>query len=753
MKVISRFKTPLFLAVLVLIPFWDLLWLPTDQVIAGRDVDWMFLQWWRFGLESLRSGELPFWNPYLYSGVPFLANPQPAHFYPPAWLLWVLPATRVVGLLILLHLWLGGLGMYGWLRSEGANEFGALFGGIVFAFSGYFAVRIFAGHLGVVMTLAWLPPLLWAFNASLKRNSYAAAVLAGIVVALAFLAGHTASFLYVGLVLAAYAAFKIWEGWRKTKESSTAVRPLLFSVVMGLSGLGLAAVQLLPTLEFVGLSTRQAGDYAFAANHSWPPGYLVTLLIPNFFGEPSQVGYWGDGVYEELILYAGVLPLVFVLALGFRRLTRDRLVAFLFLLGGVGLLLALGQFGILHRLAFNFLPVFENMRAPARAGFLFTFAVAALGGLFLNRLLQEPEETKADVQSTVRGPFPWLIVGITTLIILAGFLVFALERESNPEAGRLWHTSNSTALFLFFLLLALGLLVGLASGHLGARQVAVLAIVVVLLDLWGFARTVIHPASVAESAYWRIVSEITAGGEGRVLPWGLSIFEHNKGMRFGQHSVFAYDPLELERYHRFTTAVADPRATAYDLLHVRYVVSSAEMEFPVGEDAPRLVDERDGVWVYERPAVLPSAWLVHGVEVHDEDALLDRINDPAFDPRQVALLEEDTSCGLSQPGGAEEARVEKPENNRLEVDVRADGAGILVLSEVYYPGWRATLDGEPVQILTVDYVLRGVCMPPGQHRLVLTFAPSSFRIGFGITLVSVLLLGGAGFVLWRTRSS
>lgn len=753
MKSIKRISVPLLLAVLVLIPFWDLIWLPTDQVIAGRDIDYMFLQWWRFGLESVRQGELPLWNPYLYSGVPFLANPQPAHFYPPVWLGWVLPATRLVGLLIVLHVWLSGIGMYGWLRSERAEKMGAFFGAVIYAFSGYFVVRIFAGHLGVVMTLAWLPTLLWAYNLALKRNSYAAAVLAGVAVALAFLAGHTASFLYLVLALAAYVLYRAWKSWQETQELTAGLRPLLFGAVMFLTGLGLGAVQLLPTWEFVSLSTRQAGDYAFAANHSWPPGYLVTLFIPNFFGEPGQVGYWGAGVYEELILYAGVLPLVLILALGFGKAARNQLVGFLLLLGGVGLLLALGQFGILHRLAFNFLPVFGSTRAPARAGFLLTFAVAALGGLLLTWLLREPDRAASEIGGWLKGPFPWLVAVVTVLIVLAGFLIFALQRDSNPEVGRLWHIANNSALFLLFFLLATALLWALATGRLSAQQVAALAIGLVLLDLWGFARTMIQPVPVEESAYWRIVAQITAGEKGRVLPWGLGIFEHNKGLAFDLESVFAYDPLELERYNRFTTAVPDPRATAYDLLNARYLVSSNEMEFPDSEEAdvPRLVGQRDGVWVYERPTALPAAWLVHQVEVHDEEVILDRLNAPGFDATSVVLLESGPPCDLTEPVRADEVQLYRRGNNRVEVVVSTEAAGVLVLSEVFYPGWRAKLDGEPVPLLQANYVLQGICVPAGQHNVTLSFVPASLRAGAGITLVSLLLVGWAGFTLWRAR--
>jgi hypothetical protein len=755
-ELLKRIKWPLLLAILVLIPFWDLLWLPADQMVTGNDLEYLFIHWWRFSVDSLRQGELPLWNPYLFSGVPFLANPQPAFFYPPVWLLLAIPATQIAGLLFCLHVWLAGMGMYGWLRSEEADEMGALFGALVFAFSGYFWVRLYGGHLGVVMTQAWLPVILWAYRSALKQDKLAGAILGGLPVAFSLLAGHTASFLYVGLVFAGYVAYCVWDAWRSEQAAAAWRKPLLFSAVMVLVGLGLAAIQLLPTWELVRLSSRQETSYAFAASHSWPPGHLLTLLIPNFFGQLGHVGYWGDGIYTELVFYTGLLPLFLILVLGFRKAhtSGQRLSLFLLAMAGIGLFLALGGVSILHRLAYNFIPLFQITRAPARAGFVFTFAVAALAGLLLTRLRRAPEESRPSLQSWTKGPFPWLVGSMAALVTLSGFLLFALLRESNPEVSRLWHTANSSALFLLLFSLTVGLLHAWGTGRLNARQGSLLAVGLVLLDLWGFGRSLLQPVPVTESAYWRIVADISGAsdGDGRVLPWGLSIFEQNKGMTFGLESVFGYDPLELERYSRFITAVSDPQARAYDLLHARYLVATQEMDFGTvqAESAPQLLGQQAGVWVYERPATFPSAWLVHQVEVQESAAVLERINDPAFDPGRVALLEQDPACELTQPesGDADPAQLEDVQfsrrgNNRIEIDVQAASGGVLVLSEIYYPGWRATVDGEPVPILQADYVLRAVCVPAGEHQVTLSFSPASLKVGAGITLLCLLLVGWA----------
>ncbi len=732
---------PLLLALFVLAVFWQVVWPPPGQVLAGNDLTNIFLPWWRFALRSVRQGELPLWNPYLFSGVPFLANPQPALFYPPIWLTLAIPPERVAGLLFLLHFWLAGVGMLAWLRSEGADWAGAFLGAVIFGFSGTFFARVYAGHIGVVMVQAWLPAILWATRQAVTRDRYSWAILGGVPVALSLLAGHTASVFYVLLVQVAYTLHLAWER-REESGWSVSLRALAWGGLMLLVGVGLAAVQLLPTWEFLRSSTRQGAGYEFAASYAWPPGYLLTLLVPNFFGEPVRIGYWGEGMYEELIFYVGIIPLIMTLALGVHL--RHKRTTLLLALAGLGLFLALGPFTILHRLAFDFLPLFGAMRAPARAGFLFTFGVAALSGLSLTWLRQHPQEAMPHLRRWTQGSLVWLTIGLAVLVVVAGFFLFALQRDSNPEVGRLYHVANNTALFLLLFLLAVGLLRAWESGRMGARWGTVLLISLALVDLGSFGRPLLRTVPLTQSAYWQGVTDLTAG-EGRVLPWGLGIFEQNGGMELGLESVFGYDPLELGRYHDLTTALPDPQARAYDLLHARFLVTGQETDF-AGEEAPRLLGHQGGAWVYERPTALPRAWLVHEVEVREGESLLARLNDPTFDPRRAVLLEGEPPCDVASGGEPETVRVVRRGNDQLEVMVEASSAGILALSEIAYPGWQAEVDGEPAPVLRADVALRAVCVPAGAHRVVLSFRPLSLRVGAVSTLFSLLLVAWAG---WR----
>jgi hypothetical protein len=736
------------LALLCVIFYWDALWLSPERIIAGNDLTSMFLNWLRFAKSSLGQGELPFWNPYLFSGLPFVANPQPALFYPPTWLVLLMPVTRALGLIIVLHVWLSSAGMYLWLCSEGASAAGALFGGTVLAFSGYFFVRVYAGHLGVVTTGAWLPLLLWTCRQVEKHHSWKVAVVGGLPLGLSILAGHTASFIYVALGLSTYAVLCAWRTWQEEQSAWATGRHLLLLSVMALTGVALAAVQLLPMGELVAHSARQAGaGYDFATRFSWPPGYLLTLLIPNLFGEPAHTGYWGDGVYDEFIFYVGVLPLILAL-LGLKM--RHRLKPFLVTLGLGALLLALGKFGILHRLFYRFLPVFRVMRAPARAGFLFTVASAASAGLMVTALQESTSEDRRRLLAPLKEPLLLTVIGMAVFLIVTGFAAFAWGREVHEAAGRLWHLANHTALFLLFFLLAAVLLIKWRETH-STSALWPLALGLVIVDLWTFGAGLVEPVDVHTSDYWRTVAQaIDDAQTNRVLPWGLGHTEQNGGMSFGIRSLFGYDPLILQRYEDFVSSWPDPRAQTYDLLNAGYLVAKSPLELPDEPETPQLLLEQSGVHVYERPNAMPRAWITPQIEVMSEKAMLTHIHEQGFDPRATALVESDLKCESAGANENGEVKVVRYENTQIETRVDSDG-GLLIFSEVDYPGWRATVDGEPAPIVRANYLLRAVCVPEGQHRVTLVYDPPLLKIGLAITALTLACIVGIAISLRKKQ--
>ncbi len=741
------------LALLCVAFYWDVLWLSDDHIVAGNDLTNMFLHWLRFAVSSVQRGQFPLWNPYLFSGVPFVANPQPALFYPPTWLALLMPVTRSFGWIIALHLWIAGAGMYAWLRSEGASVVGALVGGVTFTFSGYVFVRVYAGHLGVITTGAWLPTILWVYRCAVARRSWKLAVVGGLPVGLSILAGHTATFVYVALGLAAYVAFCVWESWRDCPETGAlrkalaSIAPLAWMGVMLFVGLAVAAVQLFPLAEFAAYSTRQAvPSYDFASRFSWPPGYLLTLLVPNFFGEPALTGYWGDGVYDEFIFYVGILPLLLAL-LGLR--SRHRLTPFLVALSLGALLLAFGKYASLHPLFYRFVPLFKSTRAPARAGFLFTLSAAALAGLTITVFSSTEDGERTRLLEPMRRSLVWGVAGGAVALIVLGFAAFAWGRESNSAAGRLWHQANQVTLFLIFFLLSNGLLTAWRNASVRRAGLGVLALGLVVFDLWTFGGNLADAVAVPKSSYWRKTFQTVADPQAeRVLPWDLNDFYQNGGMAYDLRSVFGYDPLVLQRYEAFIASNPDYRARTYDLLNARYLMTAAPLEDSDQPNAPRLLLDEPNVYIYERPNALPRAWVVPQIEVVEDAAMLTRINEPDFDPRATALLDSALVCDGTSASGESQVDIQRYEGNRIEAQVQG-GGGLLIFSEVDYPGWQASVDGEPAQLVRADYVLRALCVPEGEHRVTMVYDPPLLKIGLGVTGLALLAIVASGIGLYR----
>ncbi len=369
----------LFLAILftgkVLLP-------PQGQVLGGHDMRGYYYPYYDQVREAVRDGRLPFWEPTLFNGFPLMAQPQQNAFYPLLWPSFLIPVNVGISLYMLLHIWLAGLGMFAFVRFMGGRWLPAMLAAIAFAFSGLLAGRLWAGHSTVYALDAWTPWLLLGLAWSVRRGRWWSAVIAGVPLGLALLAGHIPSFLYQALIWGLFALYLL------VTERGRRWLVLRQTTLMLVIGLALAAVQLAPFLQFSLASERLAeADYEFATDYSLPPAHLITLIVPEYFGEPTRVGYWSVPTFEELTYYAGVLVILGIV-LALRRPTR--LSWFFIILMALGLALALGRYGVLYPLAYEYLPPFRIVRAPGRATFLFLFAATALLGHAFSNWLELP---------------------------------------------------------------------------------------------------------------------------------------------------------------------------------------------------------------------------------------------------------------------------------------------------------------------------------------------------------------------------
>jgi hypothetical protein len=246
----------------------------------------------------------------------------------------------------------------------------------------------------------------------------------------------------------------------------------------------------------------------------------------------------------------------------------------------------------------------------------------------------------------------------------------------------------------------------------------------------------------------------------RSLDRGVSwLLVHNWGTWFGVEDIQGYNPLQTQRYVEYIDALNGHRQEYHerdlfpaglaspllDLLNARYLLVPADAPerpdlAPLLTDFPTVYADAH-VHILENPEALPRAWLVHQAEQVAPGEALTLLAEGSIDPRRIALLET-APPDLSAPAdpAVETVRLTQTEPDRLELAVRAETPALLMLSEVWDPGWRATVGGVPAPVYPADHVLRAVPVPPGQHTVVLTYDPPLLRLGLGITLGTMLLL-------------
>ena len=410
----------------------------THRVLAGVDALTYFTPYWAYRMAELRAGQLPLWNPYLFLGVPFLANPQAAVLYPLHWpLSWLRPEQALIWS-ALLHVWLAAGFTYTFARrSLRLSRLAAWLAGLVFGMGGFTLARV--ENINQLNALAWLPALLWLYDETAHAASGRSRIRWGaalaVAIALQLLAGHTQT-TFVNMVgLGLWAGWPVlvgaWRGWRRrggdeenrgdketrrqrghgepgTNRTPARLRDYLLPLLAVIPAILLAAAQLLPTLELNGLGLRTGGlPYRQAVSFSLRPRLLAQSLLPPF-GRGLDAAFGSEG-YAEFVGYVGIAALVLAgigLSLLWRRnaeTTRPPWnVQRATLLAASGFLLALGAYNPLYYLLWRVIPGFDLFRAPARWLELFALGVAALAAFGLDAL-GSTTETRRHGDEGTRG--------------------------------------------------------------------------------------------------------------------------------------------------------------------------------------------------------------------------------------------------------------------------------------------------------------------------------------------------------------
>ena len=729
---------------------------------AGNDVWGAYYYWRHFGFDGLRRGEVPLWNPYSFSGLPFVAGMESAIFYPPNILHLAFGTAFSINLSMALHCFLAGLYTYLFARYLEMGRAGSLFAAIVFGYGATCVLRIYAGHLVGLSALIWLPLLFMSAEAFLRKGEIRYALSGGIVFSLQFLAGQPQYLFYSAIAVSFYFFVNLLMR-RALREAPYFLAGFCLLVLTGVS---LSAIQFLPALELARYSVRDALSYAWVSSFSLPPENLITLLVPDFFGDHLTVPYWGKNFLWEMSIYLGVIPLI--LAATAMVFDRSRPVLIFSSIAALSLVMALGEYTPLLGFVYAYVPGFNLFRGPSKFGFVFSFACSMLAGYGFKKFAALTEERDPRLRYLSYGLFAAAL--LSALLAILGPEAWAPLVRSYRRAGDYFDPIDVTEGFLraslsavsknLFKVSAILLLFGgLSLGVVRLRMLSTKLFLVALsiltaLDLWSFGSRYLVTFS---PDILSMDGELKAFLKNDKEPFRIATQTHvllNVGFLEGIKNVGGYDQLTLKNYNEFINfsqglplddpnfvMTIDRASPLLALLNVRYYVFDRGVSVRLPGLHPAFQNSR--YKVYRDAKALSRSFVVHEARVVEgREAALEALAQPTFDPRAVALVDEPVEGLPAHPAPAESPAPDwiedSPNKVRLEADLKE--AGLLVLGDVYYPGWKAFVDGREARIYRVNYVVRGVFLPKGQHVVEFRYDPLSFKIGAAVSLTSLMIV-------------
>jgi hypothetical protein len=784
----------LFLGLTVLL-FRDFIF--SDQMLFGSDTLGLGYVARAFYAEVLTSlGMFPRWSPLILGGTPFLeALSSGDSLYPPsALLLMVMEPYRALGWKLVLHVAAAGFFMFGWIRAIGGSRPAALVAGTAYMLAPFFVTLVQPGHDGRMFVIALAPLLFWGVERHFQRASLKSFSGVAFVVATVLFTTHfqMAYFLFGGVGM--YACFRALQLRRSMPPGAPGLAsaiPFGLFLTASIAGAGIAAVQFVPAVEYVTEHSRRvqttrdvSGETGAAWSSSWSmhPEEALGMVVPQFAGNSAGGApwadntYWGRNGFKNNHEYAG-LVLLLLAAVSFVGGRRSGLRLFFLGLGAVAFLFALGANTPIWRLFYEVIPGISLFRAPSQIIFLFGFSAATLGALGVDRIL---EVSAKDDRDAWRGIGRVLgvgtgFVGAIALLASSGVLTSlwtaVVYRDAGPQREQLLEAflpvvvQGAWTAFIFSaatfatvwalrkhllaptgLVVALVLLVGLDAFRIDAPFVEV-------MDFEAWATPDANTQSVLRAE------------SGSSEPYRMLSFRQNgqdvMPAMHGIELVAGHHPNDLSRYRELIGMVGsglpqnlqDPDIRR--LLNVRYILWP---DYQRGQSLQGSIFSRTQLQngtPYETVLVepdLPRARLVGGAVIKEDNEAVQYMLSDAFNPESEVVLSEAAPIALDGEPAVGTVTWTERTPNRLRLEVTTEKAALLVVSDNWFPAWKATVDDTDAPVLRAYHTLRAVAVPAGTHTVEMVYESGVVRASLWLSLLLALgLVSATGYQMARER--
>lgn len=668
-----------------------------------------------FSQNYLKAGEIPLWNPYVGAGMPVFGEAQTGVFNPIAALIYYfLPATAAFNWLIITTFVFIALSTYFYARSIGIFREGAFLAGVAFALSGFMVGNL--RHVPVIGALTFMPLMFFACEKIIARGRLFWGIFLAFLIFLSFSPGQLTTTYLLMFVLAGYFLVRLRFVFEEKKREN--LRPFLVFFGAIVLGVLFSAVILLPGIEMIGYSNRAELSLESALSPVYKIKYLALFLVPYAFGDPSRATWdMTHESYWENIGYIGILPLILAAAgLYFGIFKKSTYIKSISLVLFFCFLLLLGNYTFLYRWVRDWIPGFSFTRISGRFLLYIDFFLAVSAGFGLKY-----------VASYIKGEKRSVFIGGVILLSIIDLFHFGynfnvvIPNSYFSQTNSVKFLKQDTDLFRYR-----------SIGFENEWQKA-----------W------------RNSGGWRGDLSLYMAQRELLPPDYNSVYKiATTGYIYGQSGRFGVKrPIDLDAavLQSFTMEDKTRSAKLLGMENVKYLLSQTEIgSFADLEMVSKLPTDRADktTYVYKNKAWLPRTYLVgRSLAITNPEEVLGTIIAGQFDPAVEVILEKNVR--MPQTEGKGEVKVTLYRDSQVKIDVNSVDGGFLVLSDTFYPGWKATVDGTETEILRANYAYRAVYLEKGRHNVVFSFEPNSVWIGAYITFGTLVVI--LGIFIWDVK--
>ncbi len=714
--------------------------------------------WKTLVVSELKNGRLPLWNPYNFSGTPLLANFQSQVMSPLTILYMVLPQTLAWTIILILQPILGAVFVYLYMQKIGKSQPASMISAVAWNFSGF--ASVWMEFTTIWHTIVWLPFFLYMIEDMIGVSRLKPLHILGLSfgVYCSLTAGHPQDFINTMLFTGIYFLCRIYsEGGRPVEIFMRLVR-------MGwpfLIGIGLGAIQILPTIELFSLSTRVSHDLSHILHTMLFQWWQTPMfIVQDFFGNPATKTYMIADTYVGKAMSIGAAGTILAVFAFYSKKSWHRN----FFIGSTIILILLSINSPLTEIFFRYPIPLLSTGTPTRNLFILSFSLAMLAGIGYDSILSIQKKRLLLAIGTILGIYGllWIValfltktgIPITSLtsgptkramIIASAFVVCTI---ATILASKKWPKVRAVLVVFVALELAIAFnkfnpFVPPTYAYPSHPLFDFIRDATGINRSWGYGTGRLHANFTTQEAIYS-----SDGVDPLNLKW------HNEFLQLSKDGTFR---TEYDRSSRSdsnilpgygqTDMMDNPyRLRILDLTGTSYVYThndtpTSEKTFPDDRFIP-LSGTPDGWPIYKNTKAQERFFLTSNIDPYENDAeFLQKLFSPTFVETHTVLFERNVLPKLNvqkDASGSAELRVYTP--TYIEFTTKTTGPMVLYLSDSYAPGWQAQIDSEKVEVFRANYAFRGIVVPTGTHTVRMTYMPDSVRFGALISLCAGVIL-------------